>query len=105
VPKGCYEHKEQTTKVTIDEAYEQLKAAILMQAISDYWFSCKALHKPRQRRLRQTKEYLIYDCKKFFEDPPYDFGDVDTRRVKLMLDTAAREGFDLIITNKWRYEQ
>ena len=105
MPKGCYEHKEQTTTVTIDEAYEQLKAAILMQAIADYWRWSKAMNRPRQRKLRHNKEYLVYDCLKFFEDPPYDFGDVDTRRVKLMLDTAAEEGFDLIITNKWRYEQ
>lgn len=104
MPKGRYKHEEQTTIVTVDEAYEQLKAAILMQAISDYWLCTKALLKKISPNLKQNKEYMLYDCKKFFESPPYDFGDVDTRRVKLMLDTAAKEGYDLLITNRWRYE-
>lgn len=104
MPKGQYPHQEQTTIVTVDEAYEHLKAAILMQAISDYWWSSKALLKVVKPKVRRLKESLIYDCENFFSNPPYDFGDVDARRVKLMLDTAKDEGFDLIISNKWRYE-
>lgn len=104
MPRGCYVHEEQTTIVTVDEAYEQLKAAVLAQAISDYYLSVKNLPKTKKHKTRQMRQNLIFDAERFFTNPPYDFGDVDTKKVKLMLDTAIKEGFDLIISNRWRYE-
>lgn len=105
MPSGVYPHERKVTKITIDEAYEQLRAAILLQAISDYWLTSKALAKFPKEKAKANKERLLHEVNKFFLDPPYDYGDVDTRRVKLMLDVAAEEGFDLRInSNTWRYE-
>ena len=90
--KGHYEHKNKSTTFTIDEAYEELRAAVLLQAMSDYFYSLKALKKDMRPRVRYERESLVSDCERFFSDPPYDYGDVDTRKVKLWLDVALAIG-------------
>lgn len=72
--------------------YDNLLAGILRQVIQDY-ISCKRL-KIQKRKVAQrfNIDNRIRSCERFFQDPPYDYGDIDFRLVQRLCDEKALAG-------------
>lgn len=71
------------------DRYQLLRAAILSQAISDYTAATKAIHhgSSSESWMRHWTK-MRRECIEFFQEPIYDFGDVDTRKVLALLNEA-----------------
>ena len=69
-----------------------LLAAILRQTIQDYVGVKRLMLQHRTVSHRFGWESRLKSCEKFFNDPPYDYGDVDFVLVKRLCDERAVEG-------------
>lgn len=74
------------------EAYEELLTAILHRAVVDYICSSTGVTRAKRLKRRREHERVLCSCRRFFEDPPYDYGDVDLRWVRGWCDDALASG-------------
>ena len=74
------------------EGCDHLLAAILRQTIQDYVGVKRLIIQNRTIACRFGIESRLKSCEQFFQDPPYDYGDVDFVLIKRLCDERAMEG-------------
>lgn len=72
--------------------YDNLLAGILRQTIQDYVLAKRCLLKGKKATDRYNVMNRLKSCERFFENPPYDYGDIDFVLVKRLCDEKAVEG-------------
>lgn len=73
------------------ERYGCLLAGILRQTIVDYVLSRRAVLHLTYPKAKWNHEERIKSCVEFFNDPPYDYGDIDFRYLQRLCEEKVRE--------------
>lgn len=75
-----------------DECYKTLLAHILYQTIIDHTGAKRHLAKVGEDARYWAAKRKLYSCEQFFDEPPYDYGDIDLGYIKTLCDERARTG-------------